>query len=85
MYYVTMRDEFMSGWGQARDLINIMLVPCDTIEQAEQIENHANDRPEMQNVKICHDAPYYSPDTHLISEKPYHELGGVWIEDGGRL
>ena len=82
--YVTMKDNFMSGWGPARDKTNIYLVECDTYEQAEQIFDAACRRDEMENVKMCDDAPYYGPD-HLVTEKQYSELSGCWIEEGGRL
>jgi len=83
--YVTMKDNFMSGWGEARDLINIYLVECETSEQADQIENAANERGEMEGVRQCEDKPHYPPSLYLVTEKDYSELGGCWIEDGGRL
>lgn len=78
MYYVTMTDNFMSGWGMADGKINKFVVHCDTIEQAEQIEQAANDRSEMDSIKISESMPYYSKDTHLISERDYDELGDIW-------
>ncbi len=85
MYYVTMIDNFMSGWGQASDLTNIYQVECDSLEQAEQIEESANNRGEMSRVKIHNDAPYYSADSYLVTEKHYSDLGGCWIAEGGQL
>lgn len=83
--YVTMKDNFMSGWGQADGLVNIYLVECDSSDQQEQVFSHANDRDEMSLVKMCAAKPYYRPSTHLVTEKHYSDLGGCWIEDGGRL
>jgi hypothetical protein len=76
-----MIDNFMSGWGQAANLINIYLVECASQEEAEQIKKAAKRRDEMSNIKICATKPYYSPKTHLVSAKHYNDLGGVWKED----
>ena len=37
MYYVTMTDKFMSGWGRAEGKINKFVVECETREKAETI------------------------------------------------
>ena len=77
-YYVSMIDNFMSGWGPATDKINIYLVECDTIEQADQIERAAERRDEMSKIAVHQDEPYYPSHSHLVSEKHYSDLGGVW-------
>ena len=50
MFYVTMTDKFMSGWGYAAGKTNKMIVACDTIAQAEQIERVAQRRVAPQGV-----------------------------------
>ena len=84
MYYVTMTDKFMSGWGQARNMTNKLVIECDTYQQAEQLESHANTRSEMKYVNIRSSKPYYG-DHVLTSWKDYADMGGCWIENGGRL
>lgn len=77
MYYVTMTDKFMSGWGMAKDKINIMIVECDTLEQAEQIESAAHDRSEMFNINIHTDRPEFDSDV-VESFKTWNDLGAIW-------
>jgi len=77
MFYVTMTDKFMSGWGGAEGLINKMIVQCATLEQAEQIERAARRRPEMKYVNICARRPRYG--AHVLqSFKTYADLSGPW-------
>ena len=78
-YYVTMKDTFMSGWGQAEGLVNIYQVECDTSEQAEQVAYAGRGREEMRNVRISEGrAPYYSKAKYLVTKKHYRDLGEVW-------
>jgi hypothetical protein len=75
--YVTMTDKFMSGWGYASDRINKMIVECDTIEQAEQVQRVARQRSEMIRVNIRTTKPRYG--THIVeSWKTWADLGSVW-------
>jgi hypothetical protein len=78
-YYVRMTDKFMSGWGMAKGKRNVMVVICDTYEQAEQIEKAANRRPEMKRVAICSTKPKARPGI-LYSWKVYADMGGPWLE-----
>ena len=77
IFYVTMTDKFMSGWGAANGKTNKMIVECDTIEQAEQIERAARRRSEMKYVNICASRPRYG--SHVLeSFKTYADLSGPW-------
>jgi hypothetical protein len=77
MFYVTMTDKFMSGWGRAEGFTNKMVVQCATLEQAEQIERAARRRPEMKYVNICARRPRYG--AHVLpSFKTYADLSGPW-------
>jgi hypothetical protein len=77
MYYVTMTDRFMSGWGDARGKINKLVIECDTYAQAGQIERAARQRSEMRRINIRATRPYYGAHV-LTSWKTYAELGGSW-------
>lgn len=79
MYYVTMTDKFMSGWGAAACKINKLVIECDTYAQAEQIERAAKTRREMKRVGIRTSKPYYGAHV-LTSWKSYADMGGMWIE-----
>jgi len=80
MYYVTMTDRFMSGWGLARGKANKLVIECDTYDQAAQVERAAKRRPEMRRVSIRASKPYYRNAHVLTSWKHYNELGGPWLE-----
>lgn len=79
MYYVTMTDKFMSGWGDARGKINKLVIECDTYGDAAQIARAARQRSEMRRVNIRLTKPYYGAHV-LTSWKTYGELSGPWKE-----
>lgn len=76
-FYVTMTDKFMSGWGMAEGKTNKLIIECDTIEQALQIERAARRRSEMRYVNIRTTKPYYG--SHVLeSWKSWGDLGEIW-------
>jgi hypothetical protein len=78
-FYVRMTDNFMSGWGPAKDKKNVLVVECDTLEQAEQIERAAQRRAETPSVMICSGWPSSRAGIHY-SWKHYDEMGGPWLQ-----
>jgi hypothetical protein len=77
MFYVTMTDKFMSGWGAAQNRVNKLIIECETWQQAEQIERAARRRSEMKYVNICARRPRYG--AHILpSFKTYADLSGPW-------
>ena len=83
MYYVTMIDNFMSGWGDALGKQNAYCIKCKTLEDAEFIAKKAKRRSELGLVRITKAIPrqYTScQDAYYISEKTFDELGGTWKE-----
>ena len=58
-FYVTMTDKYLSGWGMSEGKTNKLIIECDTIEQAEQIERVARYRDEMRYVNIRMSKPRY--------------------------
>lgn len=78
MYYVTMTDRFMSGWGLASGLTNKLVIECPTYTQAEQIAQAAKQRSEMRRVNIRTTRPHYNPRAVLTSWKHYDDLTGPW-------
>jgi hypothetical protein len=65
MYWVTMTDRFMSGWGGAAGRISKYVIECDTWEDAKRAELAAIKRDEMKYVSIRNSKPYYA-------ESKYH-------------
>ena len=75
MFYVTMTDKFMSGWGHAQNKTNKLIIECNTIDEAEQIERAARRRNEMKYVNICTRRPRYG--AHVVeSWKTYADMTG---------
>ena len=72
-----MKDNFMSGWGPAEGKTNLYEVECDTLEQQEQIENAAESRSEMSDIKLKRNETREYEGV-LISRVHYDDLGGVW-------
>lgn len=79
-YYVTMTDKFMSGWGMAQGRINKLVIECETIEQAQQIEIAAHRRSEMRRINLCLHKPRYDESTTLTTIKHWNDLGPVWTQ-----
>jgi hypothetical protein len=75
--YVRMTDKFMSGWGGAQGKSNVLVVQCDTFEQAEVIERNAKNRSEMRRVMICLNKPKTRHGV-VYSWKYFYDLGDVW-------
>jgi len=78
MYYVTMTDKFMSGWGLARNKTNKLVIECDDMSQAMLIEKNARLRSEMRYVNIRATKPYYGNHV-LTSWKSFSDMGGPWV------
>ena len=79
MYYVTMTDSFMSGWGMAKGKVNKFVVACGNYSQAEEIAEKAHKRDEMKYIRIARNMPYYSPSRYLTSYREYREIH--WKQD----
>ena len=75
--YVTMTDTCLSGWGMTEGKTNKLIIQCDTIEQAEQIERVARYRDEMRYVNIRMTKPHYGANV-LETWKTWGDLGEVW-------
>lgn len=81
MYYVTMTDRFMSGWGKAQDKINKLVFECETLEEAEIVAENARSRSDQKHVSIRTTKPYYPKDTHYTQIKTKEEYPS-WYKKG---
>jgi hypothetical protein len=76
-FYVTMTDKYLSGWGMSEGKTNKLIIECQTIEQAEQVERAARYRDEMKYVNIRTTKPHYG--SHVLETwKTWNDLGPVW-------
>lgn len=60
MFYVTMTDKALSGWGIAEGKINKLIFECKDYSEAETVYNNAINRHDMKNINICNNKPYYN-------------------------
>jgi hypothetical protein len=81
MYYVTMTDKFMSGWGEAKGKTNKLVFICETYEQAKTVANNAENRSEMKYVNICTEKPRYDVNRYLTQFKTIEEAP-TWYREG---
>jgi hypothetical protein len=77
-YFVRMTDKALSGWGAAEGRRNVLVIECDTWDQAEAIFNAATRRPEMQRVKIVQRMPKDRPGV-LYSRRHFSHMTGDWL------
>lgn len=81
MYWVTMTDNFMSGWGMAEGKINKLVIECETLNEAEIVAENARNRSEMEYVNITTNKPYYNDDKYFTSWKTKEDMPR-WFKKG---
>lgn len=55
--YVLSNDSFMSGWGYAKNKINTVVVPCESLEQAKKVEKYVESRSDQKYIRITTNKP----------------------------
>lgn len=78
MFYVRMTDKFMSGWGMAKGIKNVLVIECDTLLQANAIEVAAHHRNEMIYINVTETKPRSRPG-QLLTWKKFSDMGGTWL------
>jgi hypothetical protein len=81
MYYVTMTDKFMSGWGMAQGKKNKLVFICDTYEEAEIVEQNATNRNDMKYINVTSKKPYYNSNEYYVQIKTKEEYP-TWYQRG---
>lgn len=79
MYYVSMNDTFMSGWGRAEGLTNKLVFVCDTLEEALIVQRNANRRGDMIPVRLHAERPKFVHKDWETTGSDY-ELGNFYIQ-----
>lgn len=70
LWYFTCRDNFLSGWGQARGLINILILEADSMAECLTLARNALDRSDCSNIQFFRGAcPEFDPNLFKVS---YH-------------
>lgn len=81
MTYVTMTDEFMSGWGPAKGKENILIFECQSEEEAKKLKNYAQKREEMHNVFISDVIPPFNELNYYVQIKNRTD-SPMWYKKG---
>lgn len=81
MYYVTMTDTFMSGWGLAKNKKNKLVFICDDMEQAQIVADNAAYRTDQKYINICVRAPRYNNKTHYTQYKTIEDYPSWYVKD----
>jgi hypothetical protein len=55
--YVLSNDTFMSGWGPARERINVCVVPVASDEEAKLVEAYMESRDDQRYIRRAHSRP----------------------------
>lgn len=56
--YVCSTDSFMSGWGGAKDTVNVCVVPVADYEEAEKVKRFMLNRTELKYIRITRAKPH---------------------------
>ena len=83
MYYVTMTDTFMSGWGHSKGKINKLIFECKDYEEACTVEQNAHDRTDQIYINLCVRAskPYYNKDRYYPQYKTIEDYPTWYKKD----
>ena len=83
MYFVTMTDAFLSGWGEAEGKTNKLVFVCMDYEQAKIVSDNAKARTDMKRVNICTNYPYhlFNNDRYYTQEKIRDEYPNFYEKD----
>ena len=77
IYYVSMTDHAMRGWGRAEGKLNKLVFTCDSHEEATIVITNAKERPEMKRINISTNKPHYNNTRYLVQYKAKAN-GGCW-------
>lgn len=80
MYYVTMTDKFMSGWGSAKGKINKLVFVCETMAEAKIVMDNAENRDDQKYINIVSKKPYYPSDRYYVQYKTKEEYPSWYVE-----
>lgn len=55
--YVCSNDTFMSGWGHAKNMINVCVVPCADHEEVKRVLEYVERRTDQKYIRVCYAKP----------------------------
>lgn len=69
MYYVSMTDSFLSGWGEAENKTAKYVYVCENAQEAQIVAQNAKDRGDQQQVRMTAKKPAYDERKFLVQFK----------------
>ena len=81
MFYVTMTDKILSGWGIAEGKINKLIFECETLEEARIVAENAKNRGDQKYININSKKPYYNNNKYYTQTKT-KEVYPNWYKQG---
>ena len=66
LYYVTMTDRFLSGWGVAEGKKSKVIITCQGYKEAVKVIEYANKRTDMVEVRMVANKPKYNPQKYHV-------------------
>ena len=66
MYYVTMTDTFLSGWGEAENKIAKFVCECENLEEVDTVIENAKARGDQGYVRWGYKKPYYNSARYFV-------------------
>lgn len=66
MYYVTMTDRFLSGWGKAENKTAKFVYECENFEEVEIVMENAKARGDQKCINWYYRIPYYDHDRYYV-------------------
>ena len=62
MIYISMIDNFMSGWGMAEGKKNVLIFECGDSQEAIKVMNYGQTREEMSDAFVSPRKPEFNSD-----------------------
>ena len=82
-YYVTATDTFMSGWGPATRRHNVVVIPCESAEEAALVMANANGRGDMVDVGVEPNPPaLLGAGAAVLYSLLTRDRAGAWFTPG---
>ncbi|WP_300855769.1 hypothetical protein [uncultured Clostridium sp.] len=78
--WVTATDTFLSGWGQARDKINKIVLECDSWEEAQIVMENMRNRSDMKYINYFYERPTYPKNYYMTQYKTKEDMPNWYVK-----
>ena len=81
MYYVSMTDTFLSGWGMAKGKEAKFINICDTLKEAKIVKENGKYRKDEKKILIYKKMPKYNEKLFYVQIKTKKEMPNWYEKD----